>query len=82
MTVHITSTTTIAVAGVTNATISDVKPGMVVVVEGTQRSDGSLDATAVRGGQPGRIRDHAGNAPKTAPKTAPTPSSGASGPTG
>jgi len=78
MTVHVSSATTIAVAGVTNATISDVKPGMVVVVEGTQRSDGSLDATAVRSGLPGRFRDHAGNAPGTAP----TPSGGASGSTG
>ena len=82
MTVHVSSTTTIAVAGVTNATISDVKPGMVVAVEGTQRSDGSLDASAVRGGQPGKIRDHGGNVPKMAPKTAPTPSGGAPGATG
>jgi len=82
MTVHVSSTTTIAVAGVTNATISDVKPGMVVTVEGTQRSDGSLDASAVRGGQPGKIRDHGDNVPKTAPKTAPTPSSAAPGATG
>jgi hypothetical protein len=78
LTVHVSSATTIAVAGVTNATISDVKPGMVVAVEGTQRSDGSLDASAVRGGQPGKVRDQAGNTPKTAP----TPSGGAPGATG
>ena len=82
MTVHVSSSTTIAVAGVSNATISDVKPGMVVAVAGTQRSDGSLDASAVRGGQPGKIRERGGNVPKTAPKTAPAPSSGASGATG
>jgi hypothetical protein len=82
MTVRVSSSTTIAVAGVSNATISDVKPGMVVAVEGTQRSDGSLDASAVRGGGPGKIREHAGNVPKTAPKTAPSQSSGASGATG
>jgi nucleoside phosphorylase len=78
MTVHVSSATTIVVAGVTKATISDVKPGMVVVVEGTQRSDGSLDASAVRGGQPGKVRDHAGDGPKTVP----SPSSGAPGATG
>ncbi len=80
MTVHVSASTSVSVAGVQNATISDVKPGMVVGVEGSQRSDGSLDATAVRAGQPGQLHGGHGPGPKNAP--APAPSGSPSGTTG
>jgi uncharacterized protein DUF5666 len=56
LTVHVGSGTSIGVAGVDNATIADVKAGMVAVIEGSQRADGSLDATALRAGQLGKGR--------------------------
>ncbi|HLO36002.1 MAG TPA: hypothetical protein VK194_07965, partial [Candidatus Deferrimicrobium sp.] len=62
VTVHVGSSTTIRVAGVDNAKLSDVKTGMAIVVEGTQRADGSIDATAIgagtRGFGPGMGRGH------------------------
>jgi hypothetical protein len=36
--------------------MADIKTGMVVAAEGSQRADGSLDALAIRAGQPGRLR--------------------------
>jgi Domain of unknown function (DUF5666) len=61
-TVHVGSSTTIGVAGVDNAKIGDVKAGMLIAAQGKLRSDGSLDASKVRAGQPGK-----GNAPKVKP---------------
>ncbi|MEO5940956.1 MAG: DUF5666 domain-containing protein [Candidatus Limnocylindrales bacterium] len=63
VTVHVGSGTTIRVAGVDGAKLSDIKTGMGVVVEGTQRADGSIDATAIGAGGPdgfGRGRGHDG----------------------
>jgi hypothetical protein len=58
-TVHVASGTAIEVAGVDNATIADVKAGMVIEVGGTQRADGSIDATEIHAGtfRGGRGRD-------------------------
>jgi hypothetical protein len=47
MTIHVGSETTYRVRGVDNATISDITPGMVILAQGTQNADGSLQAVAV-----------------------------------
>ncbi len=73
LTVHVGSATTIGVGGVDKATVSDVKAGMVIVVKGTQRTDGSLDATAVRAGQPRAKGDHP-DKPKVQSNGSPAPS--------
>ena len=49
-TIHVSSSTTYQVAGQTSASLSDVTVGMIVVAEGTQRADGSIDATTVVAG--------------------------------
>jgi hypothetical protein len=48
-TIKVTGDTTYKVAGA-DATLADVKVGMVLVAEGTENSDGSLTATAVHAG--------------------------------
>jgi hypothetical protein len=73
LTIHVGSGTSIGVAGVDDARIADVKTGMVVVVEGSQRADGSLDATALRAGQLGRGRGDL-KVPKNAPDASGAPS--------
>jgi Domain of unknown function (DUF5666) len=73
VTIHVDSGTTFSVDGSKTATLKDVKAGMRIVARGLQRADGSLDADAVRAGQPGK------KAPKNdAPKAAP----GSSAPSG
>jgi hypothetical protein len=47
MTIHVGSDTSYKVRGVDNATISDITPGMVILAQGTQNADGSLQAIAV-----------------------------------
>ena len=47
MTIHVGSDTTYRVRGVDNATLSDIKPGMLILAQGTQNADGSLQAVAV-----------------------------------
>jgi hypothetical protein len=47
ITIHVGSDTTYRVRGVDNATISDITPGMVILAQGTQNADGSLQAVAV-----------------------------------
>jgi hypothetical protein len=49
-TVHVTADTTITVFGKGKAAVSDLKTGMVMAAQGRQRSDGSLDATAIAAG--------------------------------
>lgn len=49
MTIHVGGSTTYQVDGATGA-LSDLKVGAFIVAEGTQRTDGSLDAAAVRSG--------------------------------
>jgi hypothetical protein len=72
VTIHVGSGTTYRVAGVATATIADVKTGMRIVVEGTKRADGSIDATAVGAGNLGKGRGHDG-APGADPKASPAP---------
>jgi hypothetical protein len=80
-TIHVGSGTIYRVNGVTGS-LSDIKVGSIVVAEGTQRSDGSLDAATVRGGDrpidgrgPGWMHDR--GAEPGAPAS-PAPSSGTS----
>ena len=73
LTIHVGSGTSIGVAGVDKATIADVKTGMVVVVEGSQRADGSLDATALRAGHLGKVRGDL-KGPNNAPDASAAPS--------
>jgi hypothetical protein len=49
-TVHVGGSTAYTVAGKTDASLSDVTVGSWIVASGTQRSDGSLDATSVHAG--------------------------------
>jgi hypothetical protein len=81
VTVHLGSDTTVRVGGVANATVSDLKAGMVVRLEGTQRADGSIDARSIRAGElgQGRARGWPGLDDRPTPSTAPTPSTGAAG---
>ena len=78
-TIHVDGDTTYQVNGADGA-LSDIKVGSFIAAEGTQRSDGSLDAAAVRAGDrglkgPGFRGDRHG--PKD-PNASPAPSSGAS----
>ncbi len=57
-TIHVSSSTTYAVNGNTGAKLSDITVGSFVVAEGTQRTDGSLDASAVQAGT--RVKGGAG----------------------
>ena len=49
-TIHVSSSTTYTVDGVTSPTLADVAVGMHVWAEGTSNSDGSLDASSVTAG--------------------------------
>lgn len=52
-TIHVGVSTTYNVDGNNSAKLSDILVGSFVVAEGTRRSDGTLDATAVHGGSRG-----------------------------
>jgi hypothetical protein len=56
-TIHVDGGTTYRVGRDGDATLADVEVGMVVIAEGTQRDDGSLDASAVRAGMLRRRMD-------------------------
>ena len=71
-TIHVSSSTTYQVAGQTSASLTDVTVGMIVVAEGTQRADGSIDATTVVAGTVMGGRGWFG--PYTAPNAAPSAS--------
>jgi hypothetical protein len=80
VTIHVGSETTIRVAGIETAKLSDVKTGMAIVVEGTQRADGSIDAAEIGAGTMGMGRGHdglKGLQPDASP--APAASGGANG---
>ena len=47
MTVHVGSATTYQVRGLQNATLADISVGMLIVAQGTQNADGSLQALTV-----------------------------------
>jgi hypothetical protein len=49
MTIHVGATTAYQVRGVQNATLADISVGMVIVAQGTQDADGTLEALAVYG---------------------------------
>ena len=53
-TIHVDSATTYTVQGVDNATLADIAVGAHVRAEGTENSDGSLDASSVQSGFGGR----------------------------
>lgn len=71
LTIHVSGSTTYALAGVTSPGLDNVTVGLTLVVEGTQRSDGSLDAISIRGGdfkgQPGGRAFPFGPGPKPTP---------------
>jgi Domain of unknown function (DUF5666) len=81
-TIHVDGDTTYRVNGAAGS-LSDVKVGSVIMAEGSQRADGSLDAAQVRTGVkdrggfrgPGSTGGHDWPA---GPKASPAPSSGAS----
>jgi hypothetical protein len=54
-TVSVTGDTTYEVSGTDGKALSDVEVGMFLVAEGTENSDGSLTATAVRAADPGSM---------------------------
>jgi hypothetical protein len=60
--IHVSASTTYDVNGNGNAKLSDIAVGTFVVAEGTQRNDGSLDASAVHAGMRGG-RDGGGMGP-------------------
>jgi hypothetical protein len=49
-TIHVSSATTYHVAGATAGSLADVTVGMRVFIQGSPRSDGSIDATAIDAG--------------------------------
>jgi hypothetical protein len=51
VTVHAGSATKLRVRGVDQPTVADVKTGMVALVVGEKRADGSIDATGILAGQ-------------------------------
>jgi hypothetical protein len=55
VTVHLGAGTTFRVHGVEDATAANLAKGMVVLVVGERRADGSIDATSVLAG---KLRDH------------------------
>ncbi len=76
-TIHVDASTTYKVAGVTDPTLSDVKVDSFIIAQGTQRTDGSLDAESVAGGAM-RGWGHDGDGPGwpdgTTPGASPAPS--------
>jgi hypothetical protein len=77
-TIHVDADTTYRIDGATGS-LSGVKVGSLLVAEGTQRADGSLDAAAIRSGfQDGEMGGHRGPmSPKANPSASPAPSSSA-----
>jgi hypothetical protein len=77
-TIHVDGNTTYKVQGVTNPTLSDIKVGAFVGAEGTLRTDGSLDASAVGSGFGGRDghgpKGNDGDADDATPNASPAPS--------
>jgi hypothetical protein len=71
-TIHVDSSTTYTVAGVTTPTLADIKVGAFIVAQGTQRTDGSLDAEAVHGGLEKGFGRHDGRGPDDPDTAAPS----------
>jgi hypothetical protein len=84
-TIHVNGSTTYTVEGVASATLADIAVGMHIRAEGTDNSDGSLDASIVASGfgghdghgfgpgGPGHDGDDDGTNPGTAPDSSATP---------
>jgi hypothetical protein len=73
-TIHVSTTTTFQVFGVTKPTIANLTAGMTITAEGTQAADGSFDALSVSGfqfriPQPGNHRTPGGVKPGSSPAT-------------
>jgi hypothetical protein len=82
-TVHVSGDTTYAARGSTSASLSDVSVGSYVVVQGTARDDGSIDALRVGIGQPTTVEGRLGPGFRFGPRgpnagNGATPSPGAS----
>ena len=79
-TIHVDGDTTYRVNGAAGS-LSDIKVGSIIVAEGTQRTDGSLDAarvgTGLRSAGRGPGFPHGRDGQKQ-PNASPSPSSGAS----
>ncbi|MEO8438025.1 MAG: DUF5666 domain-containing protein, partial [Chloroflexota bacterium] len=76
-TIHVDANTTYKVNGA-DGKLTDVKVGSFVAAEGILRSDGSLDAAAVRNGLGGRGGFKGGHDGPQNPAASPASSSGAS----
>ena len=69
--IHVSSSTTFKVRGKDAATIADIAIGNRVMVAGTRRSDGGIDAVTVTGGSP---KVDKGGKPKASPSASATSS--------
>lgn len=74
ITVHVNSSTTFQIFGVTKPTIASLKAGMTITAEGTQAASGSFDALSVsgfqfRGLQPGGHKTPGKPKPNSSPAT-------------
>jgi hypothetical protein len=69
-TIHVSSDTTYQVVDKTSATLADITVGMTVMAEGSQRSDGSIDASTVIAGSV--MGGHGWFGPDTAPSASPS----------
>jgi hypothetical protein len=78
-TIHVSSATTYHVAGTTGGSLADVAVGMRVFVQGSPRSDGSIDATAIDAGPFRGNSSHDGNGVGPKASAAPGASGGISG---
>jgi hypothetical protein len=82
-TIHVSGDTTFTVDGVTGAKLSDIKVNSFVIAEGTQQSDGSLDASVLhsgfgaRDGNGGPGHWDGNKAAPNAPNASPAPSTSA-----
>lgn len=54
LTIHVGAATTYDVRGTGQASLSDIKAGMTIIVAGTQNADGSVDAAGIHAGTFGR----------------------------
>ena len=80
MTIHVSGQASLRILGVDGPTLSDISAGMVVVVEGRQRADGSIDARTIVAGKHGPGRGPGNGHDKGAKPDPPaSPAPGASG---
>jgi hypothetical protein len=81
--IHVSGDTKITVDGKSDASVSDIKVGSFIIAEGTQRSDGSLDAATLHSGAGGPFGKggpggpHGGPGKPAAPNASPAPSTSA-----